>query len=670
MKPFTKLLVILVFSMAASIANADFIKIPVDSSVTAASGTRGYDPTVVGNDSPSTGWSVQPATISPNGSLTAQSTVSTAGTTVGSLIRWPAGGKPERTMQGARAYYRDAFIGIRYTAQAAQNGDAWTTKAVYPTEDGGSRTQATDWFPVTYYEQVGSWSSCWYSAGWLYYICGTKSLDITAYMQSQCNKAGNWAIQIYQNGIAVSQPSLFIMRLEVPPTSDTPENPLIALNQNTSPRYPYDSVCYRLNDITARVACNPDPSQPDPADPRRFLDPSDLNLRAFSIGKKGCALTAAAMVNAYHNGANDSLISYNDSMKNNNGFSATPGAIGLVDFRNAPRGVTSFIKYGSNANPELRKMICTHGPQVMSVKGGAHFVMVVGREGLTANDPWKIFDPADGTVTNLSAKSYTLQAKDGTRLFRGPDAQYAFPLYGIQITLHSPAELIVTAPDGLKTGFDPISGQLYNGISSANYLAEGYDDDETGEIEPHKVKFVSLTDGPPDGEYSVQVIGTDSGTYKMSVERIGNDGRLVDTVRQIDIPTEYGAVHTYAVQYSATSAQPPVIAGGYDGGGQKPVDVNKFLRYSNPSAAHNSLAAGATQFRLAISYGNTTIPGTFKATLNGVEVSTLFSPAAGVSQIVQLPLSRGTNTLVLATNGQTPSGRIATDTDRLVFNVP
>lgn len=604
-----------------------------------------------------------------------------ADTFVGPLVRWPAGGKPERVMQNATAYYRDAFSGIRYTAFASQDGDSWTVKAVFPTEDGGGRTQTVTWPDVRYYAQVGGWPSCWYSAGWLYYICGTTSIDITAYKKSQCDPAGSWTMQVYQNGGAVGQPSPFTMRLEVPPTTDTPENPLIGLNQNTSPPYPYDSVCYRKSDNHeyTRVTCDPDPNQPDPANSKRFLVPSDPDLRAFSIGAKGCALTSAAMVNAYHNSVvpNGSVIGFNDAMKLAGGFVTGPACDtrtrgcrnGGVVWSTLARGVTSWIGIGSNENIELRKTICENGPQVMSVNGGGHYVMVVGRRGLDATTSWKIYDPRDGIETDLNGR-HTLMADDSTRLYRGPDAPYRFPIYGITITLHSPAELIVTAPDGSKTGYDPISGTRYKQIPLANYFAEGYDDDETGAVEPHKAKFLNIAGGPADGEYMVQVIGTGTGLYSMDIERIGTDGKTIDGISEVDIPTQYGETHTYAVQYSATSSQPPSIQGGYDGGGQKPVDVNKFLRYSNPSAARTSLAAGTTSFPLSITYGSTTIPGTFTATLNGTNVTSLLSPAAGTSQVAQLPLTSGSNTLVLAIDGQTASGRIATDTDRLVFNVP
>ncbi len=97
--------------------------------------------------------------------------------------------------------------------------------------------------------------------------------------------------------------------------------------------------------------------------------------------------------------------------------------------------------------------------------------------------------------------------------------------------------------------------------------------------------------------------------------------------------------------------------------------MNKFLRYANPSESQTTLPAGTTTFPLHIFYGSTIIPGTFKAELNGADISSAFRPVQGEDQVVTLNLSPGRNVLVLSVNGQLPT-RVATDTDRLVFKVP
>ena len=111
------------------------------------------------------------------------------------------------------------------------------------------------------------------------------------------------------------------------------------------------------------------------------------------------------------------------------------------------------------------------------------------------------------------------------------------------------------------------------------------------------------------------------------------------------------------------------VSGGFDGGGQRPRDVNKFLSYSSPVESQTSLPAGTTTYPLMIFYSKTIIPASFKAVLNGVDISSRFSPTPGGHQSVTLNVQQGRNVLVLSVDGNLPT-RIATDTDRLVFVIP
>lgn len=108
----------------------------------------------------------------------------------------------------------------------------------------------------------------------------------------------------------------------------------------------------------------------------------------------------------------------------------------------------------------------------------------------------------------------------------------------------------------------------------------------------------------------------------------------------------------------------------YNGGGQKPSDVNQFLWYRTPTEARTDLPAGTTTYDVIVNYGGTTLPATFAATLNGTDVKALFKPAPGVGEIVRIPIAQGSNKLQLSIEGATASGRIATDTDSLTLLVP
>ncbi|HEX9406613.1 MAG TPA: hypothetical protein VF975_04800, partial [Thermoanaerobaculia bacterium] len=79
--------------------------------------------------------------------------------------------------------------------------------------------------------------------------------------------------------------------------------------------------------------------------------------------------------------------------------------------------------------------------------------------------------------------------------------------------------------------------------------------------------------------------------------------------------------------------------------------------------------AGTTSFAMVIFYSKEIQPATFSADLNGVSVASLFHPSTGTSEVVNLPLASGRNVLKLSVDGQLPT-RVATDTDRLVLQVP
>lgn len=106
-----------------------------------------------------------------------------------------------------------------------------------------------------------------------------------------------------------------------------------------------------------------------------------------------------------------------------------------------------------------------------------------------------------------------------------------------------------------------------------------------------------------------------------------------------------------------------------NGKGQSAV-VNEFLAYSNLVATRTILPANAKGFDLAVKYGNTTLPGTFAATLNGVNVTPSFRPSPGAFDVVRIPLVKGRNKLLLSIEGLKPSGAQSRDTDSLTFIVP
>jgi len=109
-------------------------------------------------------------------------------------------------------------------------------------------------------------------------------------------------------------------------------------------------------------------------------------------------------------------------------------------------------------------------------------------------------------------------------------------------------------------------------------------------------------------------------------------------------------------------------AGGFSGGGQS-AQADAILTYARPGQRQTTLAPGSAQYRLLIFYAPGTVPESFLAELNGSDVRALFTPVAGSSEIVEIPLSPGRNVLKLRADG-IGNGRVLSDADNLVFIVP
>ena len=93
--------------------------------------------------------------------------------------------------------------------------------------------------------------------------------------------------------------------------------------------------------------------------------------------------------------------------------------------------------------------------------------------------------------------------------------------------IFSPADFVMTAPDGKKVGKDFATGQEVNEIEGAFYSGFAEDDE-----------YVTIPD-PLDGEYSVQLQGTGSGgNYSFETSYIEDDTLVTTEVVGITLPNQ------------------------------------------------------------------------------------------------------------------------------------
>jgi hypothetical protein len=269
-------------------------------------------------------------------------------------------------------------------------------------------------------------------------------------------------------------------------------------------------------------------------------------------------------------------------------------------------------------------------------------------------------------IALLSVKSYAQDFKHigGLYIHVGPTRTE---------TVKGVAEFLITDPEGRKSGLDVFEGNVVQGIPSTVYDKERIDDLETGEPGAESVILESYA--PINGLYKMIVVGTASGQY--SIEINARDINFKRSSQELYGITYIGKIDNYEITYSsAPGSQVMVIFAGssevpvFDGKGQRPTDVNKFLQYFNPTQTRTELPAGTQSFNLLIIYGNTIKRETFSAELNGQNVTGQFDPLPGKMEMIKIPLNQGSNTLILSVSGVKTSGGIATDTDRLTFVVP
>lgn len=212
-------------------------------------------------------------------------------------------------------------------------------------------------------------------------------------------------------------------------------------------------------------------------------------------------------------------------------------------------------------------------------------------------------------------------------------------------------ELILTDPQGRKTGLDPAGNVEHREIPRASYV-------ETG-TSPRTVLLDARQ--PMDGTYVLQVTGTAPGSYTLDLRAWDRTGTASTRPMLRDVPTGPGVVHIYRLDYASTAKAPLKLGGRFE--------RDRQLAYGNYAGTEAKLSPGATSFPLVIFYGAGIKPVTFNALLNGNNVSGRFTPEPEGYQIVRIPLASGPNALVLSVEGTTAGGQTIADTHRLVFRV-
>ncbi len=549
------------------------------------------------------------------------------------------------------AFYRDVLVGALTFISSATDGETWSATFTNP------KGTALNFPGFTFHSTFNGQSDCFVSP--FQSLCGGTSIEILWYTNSQCAVTGTWTAQFTNTTIP---PQTF----ELKPQIDADQYIALQLQGSypnapsgvptapyTSAPNPYDETCRRnvQGDPTVRY-CPLSLPVPD-------------GFARWSISAKGCYMTDVAMILSYHHFAltppslNGILVGIRDANDGPVGFDRS-GGVNPEAAANYARQNGAKISYPIPGTASLSQDICTYGPQLVRVPKNLRAQHWVTAYGVKTDGTVLVRDPAN--------RFTTLPSVIAIRRFSGEQFTFNDQITGMRFTFHSPVEIFVTDPTGRRVGIDPITQTTFNEIPNAFYDNDaGEIDAETDTPDPNPRKTLELF-GDVDGDYLLTVTGIATGVYDADIYTIDSAGNMPRTT--IDqVPTSLNAVQTYTFHFEHAAASRSALSGGFDGGGQRPSDVNKFLTYGNPASSSTTLPAGTTSFSLSIFYGKEILPATFSATLNGASITSLFHPAPGTMQMVNLTLAPGRNVLKLSTDGQLAT-RVATDTDRLVLQVP
>lgn len=533
-------------------------------------------------------------------------------------------------------YYRDVIFAGSTIISNARDGETWTASFVRPDQS------QLDFGTVEYDADT----DCFNFPGQPP-ICGSSSIRIFWYFNSQCAQTGLWYFRAYNDGAKFAD-----VQFQFKPLLGAEEElagKLVPFSQ-ADPAWaddPYGNICHMPGEkITFPCSENKPGKVP------------------WTMKELGCGITSSATVLRYHGVDTDpkrlnawlsenKLYDDEGDLKDNQFIVHYARHLGVEMSLEAMR---------SGSFKDVSDNVCLYGPVILRVRDDNHSVVALGQDdGLTTI---KILDAMNGLRRELFGGYNNLF--DNYTVYAGPEREFRDDRSNVKINFFSPVEAFVVDPLGRRQGLDPRTGTRYDEIPDAFYGGASTIGPERPEgYEPPKLLNLLR---PAEGAYTLTVVGTGEGTY--DADFVMYDSAHGRSEQQYaDIITAPGVVHTYKIEFSKSPGSQLVTTGGFDGGGQRPRDVNKFLSYAQPSDANTALPAGTTSYQLLVFYGAGVIPSTFRAQLNGADVTSLFSPSPGGSQAVALPLQSGRNVLQLSVDGNLPN-RVATDSDRLVFEVP
>ena len=295
-----------------------------------------------------------------------------------------------------------------------------------------------------------------------------------------------------------------------------------------------------------------------------------------TIGRCGCLITSFVMLAHYYGIDTDiagnpvTPLNMNSWLETNNGYDPNNNLIwdkalqylgtlinGRINTRLQYEAVNGHSIITDAAN--IDNFLAQHNPAIFYNNSAGHYLVATSKLTNSQSATYALRDPFfynTQTLNDAQNSSSHIHAYNNHFDFALIPTKLAQPQplkRNTTLFLASPAEILVTEPQGNKEGKDPTTSTSYNQISGATYdiqvpiLSSDVPLDSSTLHQTKVLRLPSLSNGT----YNIQIIGTGSGTYQFTSAMTNDAGTT--TVKVFTASTTPNAVGTYIFSVSTTS---------------------------------------------------------------------------------------------------------------------
>ncbi|MEK7559212.1 MAG: C39 family peptidase [Patescibacteria group bacterium] len=295
-----------------------------------------------------------------------------------------------------------------------------------------------------------------------------------------------------------------------------------------------------------------------------------------TIASCGCAATSIAMVLRYYNIVNPV-----------EGTVTTPSAVNDYFNQNTQCGINGCVSLGysfgdvrwtavNNYSAEAHK---NYGTQKIIYDGGGSYDVSIVTQDINDSEPvilgvpnhWVVATGISGDTftindplysrTLLSDPAYNNTAVQGIRRYKKTNSDFS----SIEVAVLAPAQVIITDPDGNKTGFEPNSSIVVSNIPNSSYFFDEALADDTGQRPappPNAGVHWAIVQTPQVGQYQIEVIGSSNQPYSFAIYGSDQDAnvgfKLFEGQQSSTLPVHYLFEYSPIPNETAISQQVPI----------------------------------------------------------------------------------------------------------------